>query len=89
MSQPVGGRRAWQLEPRDRRAALLYCTCREERREQVLRPEDFYLGRRVLLLPGEELLQDLPGLPDGPRVTGLEEDPRPGDQEGVLRYTVG
>ena len=26
LSQPVGGRRAWRLEPRDRRAALLYCT---------------------------------------------------------------
>ena len=35
LSQPAGGRSAWQLEPRDRRAALLYCTCREETVEQA------------------------------------------------------
>ena len=35
-----------------------------------------YLRRRFLL-PGEELLQHLPGLPDSPGLLGLEEEPRP------------
>ena len=76
MSQPVGGRRAWRLEPRDRRAALLYCTCGEElptnhcHLQGDLLTRALYYLRRRFLLPGEELLQDLPGLPDGPGVLG-------------------